>query len=190
MNALGFAAVGCALAVFGSFAWATRCFFKIDGPGKRRADAFIRLAAAPAVLLVLICILRVGASFVPWLMGILGLLSSLLLFWSCIWVNRARPLRFAFCPESPTHVMRRGPYGIIRHPIYVSYSLAWTAAMLVSGEWWLTLIVALMVAVYYREARREERAFLGGPLREQYRDYCRQAGMFIPRPTRALRWRG
>lgn len=189
MTARGLATVGFALVVFGSFAWATRRFFKMDGPGKSTADAFIRLVAVPAVLVVLFCVGRDRASFTLWLVGILAFILSLVLFWSSIWVNRTRPLRFAFCPEPPTHIMRRGPYALIRHPIYASYSMAWSASVLVSGEWWLAMVVALMVAVYYREARREERAFLGGPLREQYCDYRRQAGMFMPRPGRVLSWR-
>jgi protein-S-isoprenylcysteine O-methyltransferase Ste14 len=190
MTARGLATVGLALVVFGSFAWATRRFFKIDGPGKPMADAFIRLVGCPAVLVVLFCVWRVRASFALWLVGMLAFVVSLVLFWSSIWVNRARPLRFAFCPESPTHIMRRGPYAFIRHPIYASYSLSWTASVLVSGEWWLMVVVALMAAVYYREARREELAFLCGGLREQYRDYCCQAGMFTPRPGCILGWRG
>jgi hypothetical protein len=50
-------------------------------------------------------------------------LCALGLFWWAVQVNWRRPLALIFAPDSPLHLVERGPYRLMRHPFYCSYTL-------------------------------------------------------------------
>ena len=78
-----------------------------------------------------------------------------------------------------------GPYGLVRHPFYLSYALTW-GAMTLSTDLpiqWITLVYLL--AFYFLSARREEKALLRSAYSEEYGKYRSEVGMFFPR---IIRW--
>ena len=56
-----------------------------------------------------------------------------------------------------TGFINSGPYRVIRHPIYVSYALAWSAAPVAMHSWVLGLTAIFMTTCYVISAFEEER---------------------------------
>ena len=81
------------------------------------------------------------------------------------------PERYALCTQ--------GAYKIVRHPMYVSYSLFFVGLPLV----FLNPLLALCfvgIPGYYRIAQEEERV-LTNRFGEQYSEYQKEVGMFWPK---------
>jgi protein-S-isoprenylcysteine O-methyltransferase Ste14 len=77
-------------------------------------------------------------------------------------------------------VFSGGPYRWIRHPFYLSYSIAWFAGVVALADRRLLLTPLVMLGFYAAAAYREERQMLRGPAAAEYRAYRRQAGVLIP----------
>jgi protein-S-isoprenylcysteine O-methyltransferase Ste14 len=105
-------------------------------------------------------------------------MTGLLLF---LWgINTAKELNFAFGGFSGK-IISSGPYRIMRHPFYVSYTLIWTTGTFLfnSPVLWITLIY--LVAFYWHSAKSEEKAILSSEMAREYESYCKETNMFIPR---------
>jgi protein-S-isoprenylcysteine O-methyltransferase len=76
-------------------------------------------------------------------------------------------------------LMRRGPYGIVRHPIYSGFMLATLGTAMVQGEAWRLSSVALIVIAWGYKARMEEK-FLIQRFGEQYEQYRREVKALVP----------
>ena len=77
-------------------------------------------------------------------------------------------------------VIDRGPYALVRHPIYTGLALHFIGACLATGS--LILIVGTLGAsfpAFYRRAAAEER-LLSGRLGPAYAAYARRVPMLIP----------
>jgi len=77
-----------------------------------------------------------------------------------------------------------GPYARLRHPQYAGFALIMVGFLLQ----WPTLITGLMLPVllvmYWRLARREERE-VAAAFGDRYRDYAERVSAFVPRLIRA-----
>jgi len=109
---------------------------------------------------------------------------------SLLWIGytlgtHARPLSLWHQPEDrPDHLVTRGAYARVRHPFYLGFLLALLGCVLalphpVTGAALLYAVVRLE-----RTAAREERAFLGSPLADEYAEYRRRTGRLVPVPWR------
>ncbi|HET9647912.1 MAG TPA: isoprenylcysteine carboxylmethyltransferase family protein [Microlunatus sp.] len=179
--------LGSWLACFGSFLWAGHAFFTsspITLAPRTRMIKRVGLAVSVAQFLIMTKSRPVGRAADR--AGTVMLLAALALFWSSIRVNREQPLSLSFSTDRPDHLITRGPYRLIRHPFYLSYLLAWSAAPVATRRWWVGVGPVIMAVLYRRAARFEEAKFLASPLAECYRDYQRSTGMFLPtiRPPR------
>lgn len=81
-------------------------------------------------------------------------------------------------PEGYT-LSTRGPYSIVRHPMYVSYSLFFVGIPLVFLNVFLFLYI-VGIPGYYRIAKEEER-ILTKRFGEDYTRYQKGVGMFFPK---------
>ena len=73
----------------------------------------------------------------------------------------------------------RGPYSLVRHPIYTGLLLAFLGSALAVGEW-RALLAALIVGLsFWRKLRLEER-WLCELFGEQYRDYMKRVKALVP----------
>ncbi len=120
------------------------------------------------------------------LAGIAILACAAALFLWAAWTTRERKLALAFAGAVPEHVQTAGPYGLVRHPFYASYLLAFAGGAVAAGTVWLVPAVVAGAFTYAKAAREEERAFASGPLAGAYRAYAERVGGFLPR----LRWPG
>jgi protein-S-isoprenylcysteine O-methyltransferase Ste14 len=77
-------------------------------------------------------------------------------------------------------LIRTGPYRTIRHPIYTGMLLAVIGTALALGELRGILSFLIILAAFYRKARREER-FLKQEFGEKFAAHVQSTGMFLPR---------
>lgn len=109
----------------------------------------------------------------------LHLLALAWFFWSWRSLSPARPA-IGFAWQMPQGLAKRGPYRLVRHPIYFGYLLAWVAIPAVLLEP-IGLAGALAMAiVYIIAARQEETLLLGSDLGADYRPYHQRTPMLIP----------
>jgi protein-S-isoprenylcysteine O-methyltransferase Ste14 len=77
-------------------------------------------------------------------------------------------------------LIRRGPYGIVRHPIYTGMFGMLIASSLAHGHW-LGLVIASVVYYFGTVMRiRSEEKLLREQFGSEYDDYARQVPAFIP----------
>ena len=73
----------------------------------------------------------------------------------------------------------KGPYALVRHPIYTGLLLAFVGSALAVGEWRGALAVAIVAVSFWRKLRREE-AFMRQQFGETYARYAASVPALIP----------
>lgn len=113
--------------------------------------------------------------------GVAMYVVSLALFLAAIEAARRVPMTrtFVYEPKCST-ILTQGPYRFVRHPIYVSYSLAWSAAPMATNNLFLALTAVGMIACYLASARAEERILLSGPRGADYAAWQQRTWRAIP----------
>lgn len=112
--------------------------------------------------------------------GIAMYVTATLLFLSSLEAARRVPLpRTLVEDQAPKALITRGPFAVIRHPFYVSYSLAWLATPVATHGPVVTLMALVAIGIYIAAARREEK-LLEDRFGEAYRTYQHGTGMVVP----------
>jgi protein-S-isoprenylcysteine O-methyltransferase Ste14 len=113
--------------------------------------------------------------------GIAMYTIALALFLSAIEAARRVPMTRTFVYEPKcNNIIRQGPYRIIRHPVYLSYSLAWSAAPMATHNLVLAITAVTMITCYVLSAREEERRMMLGTMRDEYTAWQRRTWRLIP----------
>ena len=108
----------------------------------------------------------------------LDVLAGLLLVWTlrCLGKN----LTDTVVTRREHTLVTRGPYRWVRHPFYGAVALLLTANALATGNWFLLVGGALVLAlIVLRTAREEDR--LVARFGDSYRDYMKRTGRFLPK---------
>jgi len=79
-------------------------------------------------------------------------------------------------------LVTRGPFAVVRHPMYSGLILAALGALLLYFTW-TTLYFACFALLLTVRARREEAA-LSAEFSEQWQEYCKRVPAFVPRLKR------
>jgi protein-S-isoprenylcysteine O-methyltransferase Ste14 len=118
--------------------------------------------------------------------GIL-LLCSLSLYEWARHVIKGRRFYLAWSGNVPETLCVEGPYAYIRHPIYVSYILAFLAAFVALPA--ITTFVAFLfnVVLFTHAALSDERGLSTSTLAADYTQYKMSTGMFFPMVSRRRR---
>ena len=113
--------------------------------------------------------------------GITMYTVSLAIFLAAIEASRRVPMTrtFVYEPKCST-ILTKGPYRVIRHPIYLSYSLAWCAAPVATHSVILGLTAVGMISCYLESARAEDRILLSGPRGNEYLAWQARTWRMIP----------
>jgi protein-S-isoprenylcysteine O-methyltransferase Ste14 len=113
-----------------------------------------------------------------WIGLALVVLGVALALWAIVTLGRHYDLELEI--HSDHELVRSGPYGFVRHPIYTGLGLHFAGACLATGN--LVLIAGTLLVIFpalYLRARTEERL-----LRERfgatYDDYAKKVGMLVP----------
>jgi len=77
-------------------------------------------------------------------------------------------------------LIQKGPFAVIRHPLYVSYMLITAGLGLVLLSYWLLIPTVLILIGIYPTARAEE-AILIEQFGDEYVRYKQRVGMFFPK---------
>jgi protein-S-isoprenylcysteine O-methyltransferase Ste14 len=95
-------------------------------------------------------------------------------FWSLLTLRRS----FSIFPEARA-LVRTGPYGIVRHPLYAIYIVMYPCFLLPRLSVLATAVTVLGIACEVRRARDEE-AILGASFPD-YAEYAHNTPRFVPR---------
>jgi protein-S-isoprenylcysteine O-methyltransferase Ste14 len=76
-------------------------------------------------------------------------------------------------------LIKNGPFGIIRHPLYVSYILILAGLGLIFLSYWLLIPTLFIIIGIYPTAKAEEETLIE-QFGEEYIEYKRKVGMFFP----------
>lgn len=169
-----------AISCFASFTWAIKNFFVAPGGLKQGMQMVSICGAISMISHVVVIVFHDGNRTPLTAVGILLYLFSLILFWWAIKTNRRQPLSLAYCEDQPKHLVQSGPYRLIRHPFYTSYTLAWIAGVLATGEAFLLITCLIMFFLYDQAASAEEKKFTSSRLRHEYMAYQNKTGRFLP----------
>jgi protein-S-isoprenylcysteine O-methyltransferase Ste14 len=77
-------------------------------------------------------------------------------------------------------LIRSGPYGRIRHPIYTGMLIAFAGTALALGEYRGLLGLIIAISSFFAKAKKEER-YLVQEFGEQFQEHIRRTGMFLPK---------
>lgn len=114
----------------------------------------------------------------------LGLYTGALLLIVWTWRTiRSEGFGIAYAGIRPKRICCDGPYRWIRHPAYVSYTLAWIAGAVTTGSALLAISVAVFVAFYLDAAVKEEREIMATENAEEYGQYRSRVRAFVPFQT-------
>ena len=123
-----------------------------------------------------------GWSAAPSMLGCAVLVGGLAIVeWAfgTLWLE-GRTLPVSALP--PSGLVRRGPYAIVRHPVYLGYNVAVFGAGLTVGSPALAWIVSPLFAPAWIAYARAEERFLVRRFGGAYRHYRRRVGL-LPRPS-------
>ena len=126
-------------------------------------------------------------SFLPLPNGVRWIGAGVVLVLLPFVVSAQRALGRNVSPTVTTHedhqLVTSGPYRWVRNPLYVAGALLFTALGLVSASWFLVAAAAVALALVWLRLPKEE-AELEARFGQEYRDYVRRTGRFLPRWSR------
>jgi len=73
-----------------------------------------------------------------------------------------------------------GLYSVVRHPLYLANTLIWVGCSLLSGTWYLPVIVVLLSFIYHERIAAREEAFLLQRFGSQFRAWAAEVPAIIP----------
>jgi protein-S-isoprenylcysteine O-methyltransferase Ste14 len=77
-------------------------------------------------------------------------------------------------------LMTSGAYSMVRHPLYFANTLMWLGCAILSGTWFLPVIVVLLSFIYHERIAAREEAFLDNTFGETFREWTRTVPAMIP----------
>lgn len=104
--------------------------------------------------------------------GAAGTIAAVVIIWWCTASNHFLSTYARIQTDRGHRVVRHGPYGFVRHPMYTSIIVLMIGLALLLGSW-LALIPAGLIAVLFIVRTSLEDRMLADSL-EGYRDYARQ----------------
>jgi protein-S-isoprenylcysteine O-methyltransferase Ste14 len=96
------------------------------------------------------------------------------------WRRMGRQWRMGIDPQQETKLIDRGPFGVVRHPIYALSILLMLCTAVIVPSLPVWIMTAMHIALMNLKARAEER-FLLERLGAVYAEYSARTGRFWPR---------
>jgi protein-S-isoprenylcysteine O-methyltransferase Ste14 len=96
-------------------------------------------------------------------------------------INWGRRFGLGWGDHVPEELCEHGPYRLVRHPIYLSYMIAFLASFVALPHWLTALMVVFNAVLFAHAARDDEQRIAQSPLAAAYAQYRTRVGMFFPR---------
>jgi protein-S-isoprenylcysteine O-methyltransferase Ste14 len=77
-------------------------------------------------------------------------------------------------------LMTTGAYSMVRHPLYLANTLMWLGCAMLSGTWFLPVIVILLSFIYHERIAAREEAFLNSAFGDAFHAWTRAVPAMIP----------
>ncbi len=106
--------------------------------------------------------------------------GACLVFTLRCWKTMGRHWRMGIDPAERNPLIANGPFSRVRHPIYALSALMMLATVVVVPSPLMLVVASIHIGLLVWEARREERHMLAVH-GEEYAEYRRQIGGFVPR---------
>lgn len=125
------------------------------------------------------------SSQVSWALQLVGLVLFLAGWLLALWARWALgsmygvSTSFAAPLQVQHRLIQRGPYALVRHPMYLGYWLLLAGVTLIYRTWTPLLLFVMCLASFYRRARREEKA-LAERFGEEWQAYAAHTKFLIP----------
>jgi protein-S-isoprenylcysteine O-methyltransferase Ste14 len=165
---------------FAAFCWGVKGHFRQTGampPGMKLTSA---LSTTGFVWFLWHLTSGVSES---WPIVLLLFAGAFAVFAWAIRATRKTPPTLAFDTDQPSFLLHQGPYRYVRHPFYLCYLMFWVGTAVAAHGLLAWAAPAIMGALYFHAATREERKFAVSELSTAYAAYRVKAGMFLPRPS-------
>jgi protein-S-isoprenylcysteine O-methyltransferase Ste14 len=117
-------------------------------------------------------------AWIRWIGLGLGLIAGLLILWT--FHSLGRNLTDTVVTRKEHTLVETGPYRWVRHPLYTAAALAFLGNSVATANAFLFATGFMAVALLVVRTRKEE-ANLVARFGEDYRDYRRRTGRFLPR---------
>jgi protein-S-isoprenylcysteine O-methyltransferase Ste14 len=108
----------------------------------------------------------------------LGLLADALSYW--VFSNLGNNVSPTVATRSAHQLVTSGPYRWVRHPLYSMGMIAYLGFALLAANWFIALL-SVAVFIILRIRLPQEEAHLIDKFGDQYRDYMKKTGRFLPR---------
>jgi protein-S-isoprenylcysteine O-methyltransferase Ste14 len=148
-----------------------------------RASRGLHVFLTNAALLLVISPIRGLGRFLPAssLTMVAGLTVEAMGLFLAIWARRhlGRNWSGEITIKVEHQLIRSGPYGLLRHPIYTGLLAMYTGTTLVTGEWLAIIGLILAAFAYWRKTRLEE-ANLSVAFGAEYDAYRHETWALVP----------
>jgi protein-S-isoprenylcysteine O-methyltransferase Ste14 len=161
---------------------------------KREGRLFLLLRSVMALFMIAVFILYAinpkwmmwfAAPFPIWLRWIgvgFGIVSLPLLIWVQQTLGRYWSTNLQL--RDAHMLVTSGPYHLIRHPMYTALFTFFIAGSLISANWLFILLTMVVIIGLYIRIGKEEIMMIG-KFGDEYRDYLKRTGRFLPRLIRS-----
>ena len=143
----------------------------------------VHVFLANAALLLEIAPIRGLGRFVPasWAIMAAGLAVEAIGLYLAIWARRhlGRNWSGEVTIKVDHQLIRSGPYGLLRHPIYTGLLAMYAGIAIVTGEWLAIMGFAMAVFAYWRKIRLEE-VNMEVAFGAEYEAYRRETWALVP----------
>lgn len=166
--------------------WGRFRYFKIESQEAKVASKLYDLPVAIHILTSIYWLAdSTEKSIANSIVGILLSTFGICLFvWS---IRFASQMQFALTKKIEA-IVKSGPYKLVRHPLYISYSFVWCSTTLVFNSILLWITLTYLMAFYVSSAKREQEAILKSEHSREYELYKNEVGMFFPRISQWKSW--
>ncbi len=159
--------------------WARFRFFKVSNTSSKKSTYFYDPAVAIQIITPYYYLFSKGQlGEAQSVIFVVLYCAGFALFWWSIFTATA--LDFAFS-SNVGKLITKGPFNIVRHPFYSSYSLLWIGNTILVNSIYLWFTVFYLMAFYLSSARSEEKAIEKSAHSIEYAIYKTKVGMFLPR---------
>jgi protein-S-isoprenylcysteine O-methyltransferase Ste14 len=113
-----------------------------------------------------------------WIGAAIGIATIPLLYW--LFSSLGKNVSETVLTKERHELVMHGPYRWVRHPLYSTASLGLVALSLLAANWFMLLMIVLIITMLPALAIKEE-AQLIEKFGNAYREYMKQTGRFLPR---------